>query len=226
VSEVDIVNPGAASAGSATVTVSFFSKTGAAINSQQVQVDGQTRETVNVNDVVGTQPDVFSVIVTSDKGVYAELPTFYGGDPNNGGTFAATNLAGSPAGLTSVQIPFLDITGPTGAAISQTVYLYNPGASSITVRGIYISASGGAPVVNSGYTVAPNSILPVNVNADSSTLPAGARGAIFTIVAIGTNTPAPNTGQSFVVAAIGNAPDFSSAVGEQGTYPLGAATGF
>jgi hypothetical protein len=202
VSQVDIINPNPASAGSATVTVSFFDNSGNAINSQQVQVDGGTRQTVNVNDVVGTQAGVFSVIVTSDKNVYAELPRFFGGDPSNGGTYAAVEPAGSPAGLTSVAFPYLDVTGPTGAAISQTVYLYNPGATPITVRGIYISGSGGATVVKT-YTVAANSIAPVSVNSEASTLPKGAIGAIFQIVYIGSNTAATNNGESFVAVAIG-----------------------
>ena len=56
VSEVDIVNPApATTSGSATVTVSFLDESGDPINSQQVQVDPSTRETVAVNDVVRTQ---------------------------------------------------------------------------------------------------------------------------------------------------------------------------
>jgi hypothetical protein len=224
VSEVDIINPGPASAGSATVTVSFFDKNGNAINSQQVQVDGGTRETVNANDVVGTQSDIFSVIVTSDKNVYVEKPTFYGGNPINGGTFAADSPAGSPAGLTSVEFPYLDLTGPTGAAISQTVYLYNPGATPITVRGTYVSAAGGAPVVKT-YTVGANSITPVSVNVDAAALKSATAtglGAIFQIVSVGTNA---NQGDSVVALAVGNATDFSNVVADQGTYPIGAATG-
>ena len=180
ISEIDVINPGAASAGSATVTVSFFDKNGAAINSQQVQVDGGTRETINVNDVVGTQADVFSVIVTSDKNVFAEKPVFYGGDPNNGGTHAVESPSGSPAGLTSVAFPYLDLVSITGTPMTQTVYLYNPGATTITVRGTYVI--GTATAVKT-YTVKANSITTVSVNADAATLaPKAALGGIFQIV--------------------------------------------
>jgi len=217
VSEIDIVNPGAASAGSATVTVSFFSASGAAINSQQVQVDGGTRETINVNDVVGTQPDVFSVVVTSDKNIFVERPTYYGGDPSKGGTFAIESPAGSPAGLTSVAFPYLDLTSSSGTAISQTVYLYNPGVNTITVRGVY--ATGGTTLVKT-YQVKANSILAVYVNADAATLPKGPLGGIFQVVSNG-----GGTSDSFVASVVSNSPDFKIVVGDQGTYPIGAVTG-
>ena len=217
ISQIDVINPGAASAGSATVTVSFFDKNGAAINSQQVQVDGGTRETINVNNVVGTQADVFSVIVTSDKNIFAEKPVFYGGDPNNGGTHAVESPSGSPAGLTSVAFPYLDLVSITGTPLTQTVYLYNPGATTITVRGTYVI--GTATVVKT-YTVKANSITTVSVNADAATLaPKAALGGIFQIV------PGSNQGDSFVASVVSNTPDFAVVVGDQGTYPLGFATG-
>jgi hypothetical protein len=200
------------------VTVSFFTKSGAAINSQQVQVDGGTRETISVNDVVGTQADVFSVIVTSDKNVFVEKPVFYGGDPTKGGTHAVAAPSGSPAGLTSVAFPYLDLTSPAGTVLSQTVFLYNPGATAITVRGTYVSS--GQTVVKT-YTVAPNSITSVSVNADAAALPAKtALGAIFQVVQTGSGQ-----GDSFVASVTSNAPDFSVVIGNQGTYPIGAATG-
>jgi len=216
-SEVDIVNPGAASAGSATVTVSFFAKSGAPINSQQVQVDGGTRETIRVNDVVGTQADVFSVVVTSDKPVYVEKPVFFGGDPSLGGAHAVANASGSPAGLTSVAFPYLDTTSSSGSAISQTVFLYNPGATAITVRGTYASA---AQTVVKTYSVAPNSITTVNVNVDAASLPKGGLGGFFQIVQQGNGTS-----DSFVASVQANTPDFAVVIGNQGTYPIGAATG-
>jgi hypothetical protein len=216
-SEVDVVNPGAASAGSATVTVSFFDKNGKPINSQQVQVDGGTRVTVNVNDVVGTQSDVFSVVVTSDKSVFVEKPVFYGGDPANGGTHAVAAPSGSPSGLTSVAFPYLDLTSASGSAISQTVFLYNPGSAPITVRGTY---SSGTQTVVKTYTVQGNSITTVSVNTDAAGLPKGPLGGIFQIV----NTGA-GTGDSFVASVTTNNATFSWVIGNQGTYPIGAATG-
>jgi hypothetical protein len=220
-SEIDIINPGAASAGSATVTISAFSNTGAPINSQQVQVDGGTRETVNVNDIVGTQTGVFSIIVTSDKSVYVEKTTFYGGNPSAGGTFAAVGAVGSPAGLTSVAFPYLDLTSTTGTAISQTVYLYNAGKDAITVLGTYVSQTGAT--VAKTYTVPSNGVTAISVNADASALPKGPLGGVFQIVNVGGTNG--NTGAAFVAAVVANAPDWSDATGTQGTYPIGAAQG-
>jgi hypothetical protein len=227
-SEIDVINPGTAAGGSATVTVSFFDNSGKAINSQQVQVDGGTRETVRVNDVVGTQTDVFSVVVTADKNIYVERPQMFGGDPSKGGQFAVTNPSGSPAGLTSVAFPYLDLTGPTGAAISQTVFLYNPGATAIQVRGTYATNTQTVAVL---YTVGPNSIKAVNVNTDAASLPKGPLGGIFQVVQTGTSSSSNNSsvqtgnGDSFVAAAQANSPDFKIVVSDQGTYPIGAATG-
>lgn len=228
ISEIDIINPNAPAAGSATVTVSFFDATGKAINSQQVQVDGGTRETVRVNDVVGTQTNAFSAVVTADKNIYVERPQFFGGDPSKGGTFAATAPSGSPAGLTSVAFPYLDLTGPTGAAISQTVFLYNPGATAIQVRGTYATNTQTVAVL---YTVGPNSIKTISVNTDAASLPKGPLGAIFQIVSTGPSSSSNNTsvqtgnGDSFVAEAQASSPDFKMVTSDQGTYPTGAATG-
>jgi hypothetical protein len=224
ISQIDIVNPGAASSGSATVTVSAFTKSGAPINSQQVQVDGGTRETVNLNDIVGTQGDVYSVIVTSDQSVYAEKATSYGGDPTNGGTFAVSASTGSPAGLTAVQFPYLDLASASGTAISQTVYLYNPGATAINVTGTFVSSTGSAPVVKT-YSVASNSITAVSVNTDAASLPKGAVGAVFQIINNGGTNGGTGNGDSFVAAVVSNAPDFSNVSGDQGQNPIGAAQG-
>lgn len=221
-SQIDIVNPGDPAAGSATVTVSAFSASGAPINSQQVQVDGGTRETVNVNDIVGVQSDVFSIIVTSDKNVYVEQATFYGGNPSAGGTFAAAGAAGSPAGLTSVAFPYLDLSNAAGTTITQTVYLYNPGATAISVTGTFVSQTGAAPVVKT-YTVNPNSVTAVNVNADAASLPKGALGGIFQVVNVGGT--AGNTGASFVAKVVSATPGFAIVVGTQGSYAIGAAQG-
>ncbi len=220
-SEIDIINPGAAAAGSATVTVSFFGPDGSPINSQQVQVDGGTRDTVEVNDVVGTQANVFSVVVTSDKNILAELPIFFGGDPSKGGQFAVANPSGATAGLTSVAFPNLNtsMTNPLSATtvVSQTVNLYNPGSTTITVRGIYVS---GTQMVNKTYTVAPNAITSVNVNADSAGLPAGSIGGIFQIVQSGAGSS-----DSFVAELVSAGPNWKSVTADQGTYPTSAATG-
>lgn len=216
VSEVDIINPApATTSGSATVTVFFLDASGNPINSQQVQVDPGTRESVSVNDVVQTQAGVFSTVVTSDRPIYVERPTYYGGDPTMGGTYATVNPAGAPAGLTEVAFPYLDLTNGT-TTVTQTVYLYNPGTSTITVRGIY--ASGTKTVVKS-YTVAANSITTVNVNTDAATL-TGPIGGIFQIV-----QSFSGASQSFVAMALHSQSSYGVVSGEQGSYPIAATLG-
>jgi len=187
-------------------------------------VDGGTRETVSLNDIVGTQGDVYSVIVTSDKSVYVEKATSFGGNPANGGTFAVSASTGSPAGLTAVQFPYLDLASASGTAISQTVYLYNPGATAIQVRGTFVSSTGAAPVVNT-YNVASNSVTAVNVNTDAASLPKGAIGAVFQITIQGGTNGGTGNGDSFVAAVVSNSPDFSNVSGDQGLNPIGAAQG-
>jgi len=221
VSQIAIVNPGSAAAGSATVTVSAFDKNGNSINSQSIQVDGGTRETINVNDIAGTQGDVFSLNVTSDKNVVAEITRTFGGDPSNGGTFAASRSLGSPAGLTSASFPYLDLTSATGTPITQTVFLYNPGASPISVLGTFVAMTGTTVVKT--YTVGANSITTVNVNADAASLPAGGLGGIFQVVNTGGTNG--NTGASFVASNQSNKPDFSSVSGDQANYAIGGAQG-
>jgi hypothetical protein len=214
VSEVDIINPGAASNGSATVTVSFFAKNGSPINSQQIQVDGQTRETVAVNDIAGVNPDVFSVVVTSDKNIYVQVPVSFGGDPSKGGTYATENIAGTVPGLTSAAFPYLDGTIGT-TALSETVFLYNPGATSITVNAVY---SAGTKEVTKSYTVAANSITAVNVDTDAAGL--GVTTAIGGFFSVSSSTPG-----SLVAFAQANTTDYKWAVGTQGTYASSFSSG-
>ena len=216
VSEVDIINPApATTSGSATVTVSFLDASGNPINSQQVQVDPSTRESVAVNDVVLTQGGVFSTVVTSDRPIYVERPTYYGGNPAKGGMYAAENPAGAPAGLTEVAFPYLDLTNGT-TTVSQTVYLYNPGTATIAVRGIY--ASGNQTVVKS-YSVKANSITTVNVNADAGTL-TGAIGGVFEIV-----PSYSGSSESFVALSLSSQDGYKVVTGDQGIYPIQASLG-
>jgi hypothetical protein len=214
VSEVDIINPGAAANGSATVTVSFFGKSGSPINSQQIQVDGGTRETVSVNDIAGVNPDVFSVVVTSDKNIYVELPIAFGGNPANGGTYATEDIAGTVPGLTSAAFPYLDATAGT-TAVSQTVFLYNPGASSITVNAVY---SAGTKSVTKTYTIGANSITQVNVATDAVGL--GVTSGIGGYFAVSSSTPG-----SLVAFAQANTSDYKWAIGTQGTYASSFSSG-
>jgi hypothetical protein len=214
VSQVDIINPGPAANGSATVTVSFFGQNGAPINSQQVQVDGGTRETVSVNDIAGVNPNVFSVVVTSDKNVYVELPIAFGGDPSKGGMYATEDIPGAVPGLSSAAFPYLDAANGT-TTLSSTVFLYNPGASSITVNAVY---SAGTKSVTKSYTVAANSIAQVNVGTDAAGL--GVTSGIGGFFSVSSGTPG-----SLVAFAQSNTTDYKWVIGTQGTYASGFSSG-
>jgi hypothetical protein len=172
---------------------------------------------VAVNDVVGAQSDVFSTVVTSDQNIFAERSLSYGGDPIKGGSFAEATVSGAPAGLTSVVFPYLDMTAADGSAITQTVYLYNPGGSAITVRGIFAASS---TTVVKTYSVAANSITAVSVNTDAAALK-GSLGGIFQIVPSGAGSS-----DAFVALAVTNSASFKTVTANQGTYPIAAATGF
>jgi hypothetical protein len=213
VSEVDIINPGAAANGSATVTVSFFAENGSPINSQQIQVDGMTRETVSVNDIAGVNATPFSVVVTSDKNIYVELPVAFGGDPSKGGMYATEDLPGAEPGLTSAAFPYLDSAVGT-TSLSSTVFLYNPGATSITVNAVY---SAGTKSVTKSYTVAANSVTQVNVAADTAGL--GATTGIGGYFLVSASTPG-----SLVAFAQANTSDYKWAVGTQGTFAAASFT--
>ena len=65
-----------------------------------------------------------------------------------------------------------------------------------------------------------NSITTVIVNTDAAGLPKGALGGIFQIVNTGSGT-----GDSFVASVTSNNASFAWVIGNQGTYPIGAATG-
>ena len=93
-----------------------------------------------------------------------------------------------------------------------------PGATAITVRGIFAGTS--ATVVKT-YTVVAGGITAVSVNSDASTLPKGALGGLFQVVASGTGSS-----DAFVALTVSNSPDYKVVLGNQGTYPIAAVTGF
>ena len=100
--------------------------------------------------------------------------------------------------------------------VSQTVYLYNPGTTTITVRGIYAAAS---KTVVKSYTVAANSITTVNVNTDAASL-SGAVGGIFQVV-----PSYSGSSEAFVALSLSNQNGYKVVTGDQGTYPIAAALG-
>lgn len=144
-------------------------------------------------------------MLTSATPFVAEKPQYFGGSPNEG-THPGVAPSGTPSGIKSVAFPDLSLTGSLGGPRQQTVFLYNPTASAVTVVGTYYSGNGSKSVT---YTLAPGSITTVNVNADAASLPAGALGGIFTVTSTGAN-------DSFVATNIANSADGRSYTGTEG----------
>ena len=218
-SELDVINPADAASGAATVRVLALDQQGSLINSAEFSIDGGTRQTLALNDIAGTQPNVFSVVVTSDRNIAVEKRVSYGGDPRLGGTFATSAVSGLPSGLTAVAFPFLALSlGNT--PISQNVFLYNPGPLAIVVQATYVAAGRAQPFTET-YSVPPKGITTVDVNNDARSLPAGPLGAVFQLA------PASSgTGSSFVAMAQANSAQFAGVIGQEPTIGFPPPTGF
>jgi hypothetical protein len=206
-SYVTVINPAPVVNGvpgsDATVLVSFFDAKGTALGSKSITVSPQTRETVVVNNVIAPVSGPFYTVVSSDQPVLVERPQYIGGSPNSG-THPGVSPSGSPAGLQSVLFPYVNTADPSGSAIAQTVFLLNPGVTTITVNGTYYAPNG--QTVSVAYSVAAGSLLVVNVGTDAAGLPAGPLGAQYTTAA----------GGQFIATSIGNTGDKLSYVGNQG----------
>jgi len=205
-SYVTVINPAAAVSGvppsDATVLVSFFDASGNPLGSKSITVSPQTRETVVVNNVIAPVSGPIYTAVSSDQPIFVERPQYIGGSPN-AGSHPGLSPAGSPAGVTSVLFPNVNTGTASGTSISETVYLLNVGASTVTVNGTYYDPNG--QTVSVAYSVAPGKIVVVNVNADAGNLPVGPLGAQYT-----------SSNGAFVAARVANTPDGLSYVGTQG----------
>jgi hypothetical protein len=207
-SYVTIVNPSLVPGSDATVLVSFFDSTGKSINSVNLTVSPGSRETVVVNNALpGPVAGDFATVVNSDQPIMVEHPQYLGGSPN-AGTNPGASPVGSPAGLQATYFPNVNTATAAGAPISETVFLYNPGNTPVTVQGTYYTP-GGATVTKS-YVVPVSStgvggILTINVNADAGGLPQGPLGAVYT-----------TSSGSFVAARVANDPGQKSFIATQG----------
>jgi hypothetical protein len=205
-SYVTVINPAAAVSGvppsDATVLVSFFDASGNPLGSKSITVSPQTRETVVVNNVIAPVSGPIYTAVSSDQPIFVERPQYIGGSPN-AGSHPGLSPSGSPAGVTSVLFPNVNTGTASGTSISETVYLLNVGASTVTVNGTYYDPNG--QTVSVAYSVAPGKIVVVNVNADAGNLPVGPLGAQYT-----------SSNGAFVAARVANTPDGLSYVGTQG----------
>ena len=93
------------------------------------------------------------------------------------------------------------------AALSRTVYLYNPGSSTIQVLAAYFGGNGANPTAT--YTVPAGGIQVVDVEqATQASIPPGPLGAEFKLAA--------GSGGGFIAYAVGLSSDSLSATGDVG----------
>jgi hypothetical protein len=205
---VTVLNPGISPI-SATVVAQFYDVAGHALGTTSVAVAPGTRQTINANAVVHNTSGIYATVLTSSSPFVAEKPQYYGGSPNVG-THPGVAPAGAPAGVTSAAFPDLSLVSPLGQAQQQTVFLYNPTTTPITVTAAYYSSSGSKSVA---YAVAARSITIVNVTGDAAALPAGVLGGAFMVTSTGAN-------DSFVATNIATTADGRSYTGTQGSLPV------
>lgn len=201
---VTVLTPDLATA-SAKITAQFFDAAGHGLGSTSVEVAPGTRQTINVNKVIGSTSTVYATVLSSSTPFVAEKPQYFGGSPNEG-MHPGVAPSGMPPGLKSVALPDLSLIGAAGEPRQQTVFLYNPTASTVTVVGTYYSGSGNKAVT---YVLPPGRITTINVNNDAAGLPAGSLGAVFTVTSTGAS-------DSFVATNIANTSDGHSYTGTQG----------
>jgi hypothetical protein len=180
-----------------------------------------------------TRAGVSSVTVSSSERVISELANYFGqspttasGDANLGAPGLA--LVGAASGETDVYFPALS------SALSQTVFLYNPGVNAVTIHGTYYGVTG--TVGSATYTVGPDQIQVIGQGVSDvggtggaapagSTIPANTMGAEFTAMQTrgsfeGTSAEPGEAPETFVAAAVTHSADNSNWWGTQGLYPL------
>ncbi len=204
---VTVLNPGASPV-AATVIAQFYDVAGRSLGMASVTVAPGTRQTINVNAVTNNVDGIHSTVLTSASPFVAEQPQYYGGSPNVG-AHPGVAPSGAPAGNRSAAFPDLSLVNANGQQTQQTVFLYNPIATPITVTATYYGSTG---IKTVDYRVGPNAITTVNVNADASGLTNGPLGATFIVSSTGAT-------DQFVATEIGATADGHSYTGNQGALP-------
>jgi hypothetical protein len=169
-----LLNP-AASGASLSVTASVSDAAGQAVGTPTtLKVAPGTRQTFTLPGVTGGPA---GILLNATGPIAAEAVQYFGGSPNVGKHPGVVYPAQGAAAHT-VYVPDVSTSLADSTPITRTVYLYNPGATPITVDGFYLGSAGASAEVP--YTVPAGSITMVNVNADSA-LPTGPIGAVFTV---------------------------------------------
>jgi len=171
-----LLNP-AASGMPVSVSASISDATGQAVGTPvALTVAASTRQTFAAPQTAGGPT---SILLNAAGPIAAEAVQYFGGSPNVGNHPGVVYLAQGAAAHT-VFIPDVSTSLADNTPITRTVYLYNPGATPITVGGFYLGTNGASPEVS--YSVPAGGITTVNVNADSG-LPPGPLGAVFSVTA-------------------------------------------
>ncbi len=126
------------------------------------EIPANTRVTVYVPDVVGTDQDV-SVHLSSASDFLAERPMYF----YYTGT-ASWDWTGGHCviGATAQATEWFFAEGYTGDGFEEWLCIQNPGPTAASVEIVYYP-EGGAPIVKDAFTVAANSRATVNVNTDA-----------------------------------------------------------
>jgi hypothetical protein len=172
-----LLNP-APSGASVSVTASVSDAAGQAVGAPTtLTVAPGTRQTFTLPQAAGVTGGPAGILLNATGPIAAEAVQYYGGSPNVGDHPGVVYPAQGAAAHT-VYVPDVSTSLADSTPITRTVYLYNPGATPITVDGFYLGSAGASAEVP--YTVPAAGITTVNVNADSA-LPTGPIGAVFTV---------------------------------------------
>ena len=180
-----IINPAMLGTATAQARVRCYDASGKLVGATDLTVPPGTRRTVDTAALARPRDPsgVYATVLTSSRPVVAEQSQYFGGNPNTP-RHPGTALAGTPPGVTSVAFPNLnlsdrDVSHQLGYPQRQTVFLYNPGVTEITVTATYVAYTSTVnratqtltPVTKTvDYPVAAGSIARVAVNQDVASI--------------------------------------------------------
>ena len=174
---IAVLNPGRRPAA---VRAHFSDSLGRTVGSAALTVAPGARGTMDLG-AVGRATAVYATVLTATVPIVAEESQYFGGSLSTG-VRPGVALAGATAAITRVVFPDLDLRNPSitfhlGQPKRQTVYLYNPTTTPITVTATYHAdarsfTAGYANTVRKivAYAVAADGITTVDVNADASSI--------------------------------------------------------
>ncbi|GAC1435982.1 MAG: hypothetical protein NVSMB65_10040 [Chloroflexota bacterium] len=160
-----VLNPNPAQV--AFVTASYFSRTGASLGNQTIQIDPLHRGNFKLNDLV--RSNAVATIVSANVPVVVERPLYFG--PPNGGATAGTDVFGRNGTGTSFAFP----EGNT-SLMREFLLLFNASGQTARVRATFYTNAG--QVVTKDIVVPPFTRQNIDVNRDVPGLPLGDHGVV------------------------------------------------